>query len=212
MNGQILKTSMGDTCSKHICSALISIYIDNRIEHIWHGAEPSNMPRFNFTYVSLPIHELSELRVELWTTRFPTTLEFLDDHLKLAMFPLFHMLQSMKQSVAMIKPPKIPELRDIINLLKPTGADRTIITGRLIRGKMVIDKSIFHLLDGTTIRVQYQSMLLSYWSICPVYKFPLKNRLEGKLWSDGEQNLIFYNATWTPLNPWHYPPEAFETL
>lgn len=68
MNGQSVKSAMGGNCSRDFCSSLISIYVNNKREYVWKDTESTNMPKFNFTYVSLPIHRLSEVRVELWST------------------------------------------------------------------------------------------------------------------------------------------------
>lgn len=125
----------------------------------------------------------------------------LDDKLRLAMFPFYHMIQALRRPALLI-----------YGFLRPVGADGKVIVGRLARGKLVIDKSFLHLFDGVNVEVKFGSALLSFWSMCPAYNIPSKNRLDGKMWRDGERNIIFYNATWTPLSPQHYPPEAFETL
>lgn len=42
--------------------------------------------------------------------------------------------------------------------------------------------------------------LMSSWDYFPVYRITLTNRIEGKLWSDGRQNKVFFEATWTPVD------------
>lgn len=54
--------------------------------------------------------------------------------------------------------------------------------------------------------------LLSHWSVEPITKIVKGNRLSGKKWDDNAQNIIFYNATWTPISLRYYPHEVFEEL
>lgn len=187
----------GENCTEEFCSAYLRIFINNKLDYTSAVYGKTTTPRFKFTYMSKPIHEDSKVTIELWTYYLPVAVESLSPDDRMFRFPedrVFHYMQSIKD----------PERRDMYRFMEPLGIDgisgRKFKTARFRSKKQEWVKNKKKLVvaydDDEIERLVYKSALLSSWSFYSVRTLMYMNRLDGRIWDDHKQNIVFYNTTW----------------
>lgn len=196
-NGKSVISTTGENCTTEFCSPYIRIFVNNKLDYTSAVQDKTTTPQFKFTYISQYIPKDSRIQIELWSFYMPIEVASISPDDRLFMFPenkYFHYMKSISD----------PERCEMYKFMTPLGIDG--ISGRnfkKIKRKYRNKKFVVAYDDDQLERLVYKSTLLSFWTFSSIREFEKINRLNGRLWENRKQNLLFFNVTWKQNHQQH---------